>query len=86
MLVSLYKVEWSYCYWIWNIHEATICTKSNGTQILNFEKSVFEEVCNELEKIDGDATIVPKNMLWENGGNVLGADKKDAIYILSNKV
>lgn len=45
------------------MHEDTIHTKSNGTQILNFEKSVFKEVCNELERTDGDAAIVPKNML-----------------------
>lgn len=55
-------------------------------KLLNFEKSVFEEVCNELEKIDGDVTILPKNVFQENGGNVLGTDKKDAVYILSSKM
>lgn len=52
-----------------------MCTKSSGTKILNFEKSVFEGVCNELKKMDGDAPIVPKNVLLKNGGNVLGTDK-----------
>lgn len=63
-----------------------MCTKSSGTKILNFEKSVFEGVCNELKKMDRDAPIVPKNVLWKNGGNVLGTDKKDVIYIISNKM
>ena len=77
MIILLLDLKYSWGY---------ICTKSSGTKILNFEKSLIEEVCNELKKIDGDAAIVPKNVLWENGGNVLGTDKKDAIYVLSNKI
>lgn len=37
---------------------------------------VFKEVCNELKKIDGDASIVPKTVLWENEGNVLGTEER----------